>query len=92
MDDDDAAEYAELWGVDLEDVYDIFEAMAYDDARGDLDYADYEERRDYASRGTPGSVDYREDVADYLEGLADEYDVDISDLYDMYYGYTEEAA
>lgn len=65
LDDDELEEYAELWGVEPEDVEALAEAI------------------DLESEYMTDS-----ELNDYLESLADEFDLDISDLYDMYYGYT----
>ena len=73
MDDDDIEEYAELWGVEPEDVEALFDVVNLEL----LDEVPFDEL------GRP-------DV-DYMDALAEDLDIDVSDLYDMYYGYTEAA-
>lgn len=71
MDDDELEEYAEEWGISVDDVEAIFDAV---------DVEAYE--------GVPLDENGRPD-ADYMEALAEQLDIDIHDLYEMYYGYTE---
>ena len=37
-----------------------------------------------------GIDDFGKPDPDYMQELADQFDIDISDLYDMYYGYYED--
>jgi hypothetical protein len=55
---------------------------------GDKRTPDYEKRRDKA-RGKRGKA-RRARVDDYLQQMADETGENISDLYDLYYGYTDD--
>lgn len=70
LDEEELEEYAELWGVDVNDVEDLLESLE----------DDFEEMA-------------LEDVREYIDSLydaleAEGWDGDISDLWDMYYGYT----
>lgn len=71
MDDDDFEELAELWGVEPQDV----EAL-YLEIGSDLEFEGMtqDELRDYI-----------DDLYDQL--TAEGWDLDVSDLWDMYYGY-----
>jgi hypothetical protein len=73
LDEDELAEYAELWGVDVEQVEDLFEAISQDDI-------------DFSEMSLVDVQEYIQDLHDTLEEQG--FDVDISDLWDMYYGYT----
>lgn len=69
LDDDEVSDYAELWGVNEEDV----EALAEE-----LDAAPDEMTRE----------ELTEYVDDLYDALVDEgWELDVSDLWDMYYGY-----
>lgn len=73
MDDDELEEWAELWGVEPEDVEALFDAVGED-----------------AADGFDGVT--QAELADYIDALYDElteegWDLDVSDLWDMYYGY-----
>ena len=69
LDDDDLAEYAELWGVSTDEVEDLFEQLD-----PDFETASLEEIRDY--------------IDSLYEALEESgWDGDVSDLWDMYYGY-----
>lgn len=70
----DEEDLAELWGVDVDDVEDLLEAAGLD-----LETVD-------AYLDVPLDDDDRPDP-DYMLDLADSLDLDVSDLYDMYYGY-----
>lgn len=74
MDYEDYEELADLYGVDPEDVEALWEAMGED---GDI--------------GADGltQAELREYIDDLYEQLTEEgWDLDVSDLWDMYYGYT----
>lgn len=73
MDDDDFEELAELYGVTPEDV----EAL-YDTLGDDFESIDYLMQDELTA--------YIDDLYDAL--VAEGYDLDVSDLWDMYYGYT----
>lgn len=66
-------ELAERWGVDPEDVEALQEALDFD--------LSLLEEIPLDDEGLPDD--------DYMNELADDLDLDISDLYDMYYGYYE---
>lgn len=51
---------------------------------------DFRKRRTLARGKDPSAVKRRSRVADYIEALSDDTDMSIHDLYDLYYGYTEE--
>lgn len=70
MDEDELQEWADQWGVSL------------DEAESLLEYL--EESTDLYD---PPLDDYGRPDADYMLDLADELDIDVSDLYDLYYGY-----
>jgi len=72
VDDEDLEELAELYGVEPEEVEALWETIG-----DDLDFAamTHTELRDY--------------IDELYETLTDEgWDLDVSDLWDMYYGYT----
>ena len=70
MDDDDLDEYAELWGVEPEDVEALFDAIEVED----FDAKTSDELRTY--------------IDDLYDALVDDgWELDVSDLWDMYYGY-----
>lgn len=71
MDDEDFEEFAELWEVEPEDV----EAL-YDVIGDDLDF------------GAMTKDELTSYIDDLYDALTEEgWDIDISDLWDMYYGY-----
>lgn len=70
MDEEELEEWAEQWGITVDEAEDFF---------------------DYISESTdlfdpPLDDDGRPDD-DYMLDLAEALDIDVSDLYDMYYGY-----
>lgn len=71
MDEDELQEWADQWGVSVEEAEDLLE---------------------YISESTelfdPPLDDFDRPDPDYMLDLADELDIDVSDLYDLYYGYT----
>jgi hypothetical protein len=70
VDDDDLDEYAELWGVEPEDVEALFDAIEVED----FDAKTSDELRTY--------------IDDLYDALVDDgWELDVSDLWDMYYGY-----
>ena len=75
-DDDDVAELAEDWKVSEELVEQFLEDWGGLDAVDDFDLD--------AVVGDDGRPD-----PDYMQQLADAYDIDVSDLYDLYYGYED---
>lgn len=74
MDDDDFEELAELYGVEPEDVEALYDTLGDFETAGDLTQEEL--------------TDYIDSLYDALvaEGWGD--DLDVSDLWDMYYGYT----
>lgn len=72
MDDDDFEELAELYGVTPEEVEALYDTLGEEFNADDMT---------------------QEELTDYIDDLYDElvaegYDLDVSDLWDMYYGYT----
>lgn len=75
-DDDDVDDLAEDWGVEPELVEQFLEDW------GGLEAVD--------AFDITGHIDeYGHPDPDYMQELADLYDIDISDLYDIYYGYED---
>lgn len=72
MDDDDFEELAELYGVTPEEVEALYDAL------GEFESFDELTQEELA--------DYIDDLYDAL--VAEGHDLDVSDLWDMYYGYT----
>lgn len=71
MDDEDLEEYADLWGVEPEDVEALLDTIELED----FDAMTSDELRTY--------------IDDLYDQLTEEgWDLDVSDLWDMYYGYT----
>lgn len=64
MDDDELEEWAELLGIDPDEVEDLIEAGV-------------ELEPEFSAA----------ELGDYLESLAEALDIDVSYLYDMFYGY-----
>jgi hypothetical protein len=83
VDDEDelAEDLAERWNVDIDDVYDLADRWGFD-SLDDLDEA----TEDFGGIWDVPDDDGIPDP-DYMMDLADSLDVDVSDLYDMYYGY-----
>lgn len=75
MDDEELEEFADLWGVEPEEVEALYDAIGED--------------FEFESLTGPELDDYINDLRDALS--EDGWDVDVSDLYDMYYGYTPNA-
>lgn len=67
---DELEEYADLWGVDVDDVESLFEEL------------------DAADAGDLSGPDLRDYIDSLHDALGDEgWDIDVSDLWDMYFGY-----
>ena len=73
MDDDEIDEYAELWGVEPEEVEALFDAIATED----FEFSDMSQSE---------LTDYIDSLYDQLTGEG--WELDVSDLWDMYYGYS----
>lgn len=76
MDDDDFEELAELYGVTPEEVEALYDTLG-----------DFESIDDLTQDELTAYID---DLYDAL--VAEGYDLDVSDLWDMYYGYTPGAS
>lgn len=73
--DDEFGELADLWGVEPEEVESLYEAIGGDAERLGSEGLTQAELRDYI-----------DDLYDALVGEG--WELDVSDLWDMYYGYT----
>lgn len=84
----DVEDLAELWDVDEDDVATLLEAAGYD-PEGDFDLDMFE---DWSTEDLLDMVPIDDETGrpelDYMTELADQTDWDVSDLYDMFYGYT----
>lgn len=83
----DPEDFAEEYGVSLDDAEDLLEAIVESgpewDAWREDDSADtWEDIVPLDDAGHPDD--------EFMEWLAEQWDLDISDLYDMYYGYDPE--
>lgn len=70
--------------IDDDDIEYYADLWGVDDEQAE-EYLDAIEEFEAANGGYGETPD-----PDYMEALADEFDIDISDLYDMYYGYNED--
>lgn len=70
-DEDELEEWAEQWGVSV------------DEAESILEYIE-----ESSNLFDPPLDDYGHPDDDYMQELAEVLDIDVSDLYDLYYGYT----
>jgi len=72
----DEEDLAELWGVDVDDVLDLAAQL------GLHDIADFDWMSEVAEADGSANRDSMLEMADYL-------DVDVHDLYNLYYGYED---
>lgn len=88
MDDEELEELADEWGVSVDEAEALLETMGeeyVEEHRGQEDW-DWLDLDDIPVVGeTPGGYDMPD--PDYMWDLAEDLDVDVSDLYDLYYGY-----